>query len=95
MKQIASMAGFLSRRGLLVALKGLLRSLGMLPKHIGEAMTEYEQLSDGELEATIQRLQDLLRPVRPDEGSSRQPHAGLAQRFAFELCINIFLYSSL
>lgn len=36
------MAGLLSRRGLLVALKGLLQFLGMLTKHIGEAMAEYE-----------------------------------------------------
>lgn len=64
------------RAGLLLTLRSLLRATGIPREQIAEDMPDYERLSLADLEATIYRLQEILRPVRPDEGSSRHPHAG-------------------
>ncbi|MCO5571238.1 hypothetical protein L7F22_024974 [Adiantum nelumboides] len=62
--------------GLLVHLRSLLWAIGILREQIAEDMQDYERLSLADLEATIIRLQEILRPVCLDEGSSRHPHAG-------------------
>ncbi|MCO5605185.1 hypothetical protein L7F22_059365 [Adiantum nelumboides] len=74
------MAPTSGRMGLLLALKGLLRAAGIPREQIAEDIVEYQQLSDEELEATIRRLQEVLRPLGADEGSSQDPHAGRAHR---------------
>ncbi|MCO5584787.1 hypothetical protein L7F22_038719 [Adiantum nelumboides] len=64
------------RVGLLVHLRSLLRATDIPREQIAEDMQDYERLSLANLEAIIIRLQEILRPVRPDEGSSWHPHAG-------------------
>ena len=64
------------RPGLLLALRSLLRAIGVPREQIAEDLTEYKRLPIADLEVAIARLHEVLRPARPDEGSSRRPHAG-------------------
>ncbi|MCO5604823.1 hypothetical protein L7F22_058996 [Adiantum nelumboides] len=68
--------------GLLGHLRSLLHATSIPREQIAEDMQDYEHLSLADLEATIIRLQEILRPVRPNEGSSRHPHAGRDARGA-------------
>ena len=64
------------RSGLLLALRSLLWVMGVPREQIVEDLTEYKRLPIADLEVVIGRLHEVLRPARPDEGSSRRPHAG-------------------
>ena len=58
------------RLGLLLALRSLLWVIGVPREQITEDLTEYERLPIADLEATIGRLHEVLRPARLDKGSS-------------------------
>ena len=64
------------RLGLLLTLRSLLRVIGISREQMAEDLAEYERLPFADLEAAIGRLHEVLRPARPEEGSSRRPHAG-------------------
>ncbi|MCO5564820.1 hypothetical protein L7F22_018488 [Adiantum nelumboides] len=67
------------RVGLLVHLRSLLWAIGIPREQIAEDMQDYERLSLADLEATIIKLQEILRPIRTDEGSSQHPNADATQ----------------
>ena len=58
------------RPRLLLAPRSLLPAIGVPRDQLAEDLAEYKGLPIADLEAAIGRLQDVLRPTWPDEGSS-------------------------
>ncbi|KAI5053956.1 hypothetical protein GOP47_0031154, partial [Adiantum capillus-veneris] len=58
-------------------IKTLLRTTGLSGEALTEAMSDYMEMDDASLDNSIEFLGRFSLPVRPGEGTSSQPHAGV------------------